>query len=351
MAKVGEEEIVVQAPKLYADEVATLADDCMDLWLSKNDRRYIINRLANDLAAGGGVREIVKAYGEQIKDGRAPAGTYAPTALLKTTAYEYFRGFGSQFKWDIELDIHQMILSLLGAGLSKVGRVNVGAQWASVYLIPSQAANVKVLKGLSFFFRKFKRSLEIPESVKALMAAYVAFKAGDLSDLYGEELVVVESGNRATLFRREGVSSWGFVRALEVLTSRSGQPDAAKGWVLATLGAIMDVYACCFDIQGCEKIVACIEEFSQRALGYVSTGSPDYQYMAVSHVARVEEELKEGEEGRRAIGIAARALKERSDRCREMGDGEVKKMVLEGLSGLRSLASRLPPVTKEELGL
>jgi len=283
--------ITVENLDSYCNHLIALAKRGMRLWFSGNDKR-ILSRVRDTIRANDfTLNELVKAYTTQIRRGGVntiegyESEKFSATSILKTTLYEYGRGYGVSFKERVELSINQLILSLLGASVSKIGEVRTKQESLSVYLLPFRGQDIVSYCGYVDHLRRIP--VDTPYSVKCLHLALKALDVGDASDTYGVELMVSERGNRATLIDLHYASTSGLAYTLIELAGRLKTTARVKllKWCLSTL---LKSYIKCYEADDeSYRVAKVVESFCEFLLCYVNTGSLDYKYNALSVLKRI----------------------------------------------------------------
>jgi len=294
------------------NNVINNVDKSMNIFLTGNDRKYIIGRMARILGLDVSgefmpihlLEALSKVIEKSVKDVCITKDLQEEISLLnilKVNFYEYGRAYLSKPKDKFlvidKLPIFLQLLGILGILVSTVGIIrNQGIRY---YVLPPEGIPLKLppgefeemLKHFNTAYKILKNYYDMPRSILTTRLAMELINAGCEDDRIVAELVgIQESGKRATVVSVEPISTEGLIQII-----RASIIDEKNVKELATkLGLLIDV-----GLQslregpvGGDKTGTIVLRLTSDLLMYARTKSLDSLYSATSILERSKEYIK-----------------------------------------------------------
>jgi hypothetical protein len=294
------------------NNVINNVDKSMNIFLTGNDRKYIIGRMARILGLDVSgefmpihlLEALSKVIEKSVKDVCITKDLQEEISLLnilKVNFYEYGRAYLSKPKDKFlvidKLPIFLQLLGILGILVSTVGIIrNQGIRY---YVLPPEGIPLKLppgefeemLKHFNTAYKILKNYYDMPRSILTTRLAMELINAGCEDDRIVAELVgIQESGKRATVVSVEPISTEGLIQII-----RASIIDEKNVKELATkLGLLIDV-----GLQslregpvGGDKTGTIVLRLTSDLLMYARTKSLDSLYLATSILERSKEYIK-----------------------------------------------------------
>jgi|GEM_PF-1819597 len=283
----------------------------MDIFLTGNDVRYVMSKIAKLLGLGVSGRPrpvdlleaLSKVIESNVKSGCLTKDLCEEITVLnifKANFYEYGRTYLSKprdrfLKID-KLPIFVQLLGIAGILISTVGIIR--EEGIRYYIFTPEGVPLKlppakskeIIDHFNTAYRILKNYYDVPRSVLTVKLAMELINAGCEEDVIIAELVgVQESGNRATVISVEPISTEGLIQL--VRTSITNRNDMKT---LATmLGELIDIGL--RSLRGRadgDKTGNLVLRLSSDLLIYARTRSLDALYSAVSMLGRTKEYVR-----------------------------------------------------------
>lgn len=294
------------------NNVINNVDKSMNIFITGNDRKYIIGRMARILGLDVSgefmpihlLEALSKVIEKSVKDVCITKDLQEEISLLnilKVNFYEYGRAYLSKPKDKFlvidKLPIFLQLLGILGILVSTVGIIrNQGIRY---YVLPPEGIPLKLppgefeemLKHFNTAYKILKNYYDMPRSILTTRLAMELINAGCEDDRIVAELVgIQESGKRATVVSVEPISTEGLIQII-----RASIIDEKNVKELATkLGLLIDV-----GLQslregpvGGDKTGTIVLRLTSDLLMYARTKSLDSLYSATSILERSKEYIK-----------------------------------------------------------
>jgi len=294
------------------NNVINNVDKGMDIFLTGNDRNYIIGRMARILGLDVSgefmpihlLEALSKVIEKSVKDVCITKDLQEEISLLnilKVNFYEYGRAYLSKPKDKFlvidKLPIFLQLLGILGILVSTVGIIrNQGIRY---YVLPPEGIPLKLppgefeemLKHFNTAYKILKNYYDMPRSILTTRLAMELINAGCEDDRIIAELVgIQESGKRATAVSVEPISTEGLIQII-----RTSIIDEKNVKELATkLGLLIDVglQSLREGLVGGDKTGTIVLRLTSDLLMYARTKSLDSLYSAISILERSKEYIK-----------------------------------------------------------
>ena len=294
------------------NNVINNVDKGMDIFLTGNDRNYIIGRMARILGLDVSgefmpihlLQALSKVIEKSVKDVCITKDLQEEISLLnilKVNFYEYGRAYLSKPKDKFlvidKLPIFLQLLGILGILVSTVGIIrNQGIRY---YVLPPEGIPLKLppgefeemLKHFNTAYKILKNYYDMPRSILTTRLAMELINAGCEDDRIIAELVgIQESGKRATAVSVEPISTEGLIQII-----RTSIIDEKNVKELATkLGLLIDVglQSLREGLVGGDKTGTIVLRLTSDLLMYARTKSLDSLYSAISILERSKEYIK-----------------------------------------------------------
>jgi len=295
------------------NNVINNVDKGMNIFLTGNDRKYIIGRMARILGLDVSgefmpihlLEALSKVIEKSVKDVCITKDLQEEISLLnilKVNFYEYGRAYLSKPKDKFlvidKLPIFLQLLGILGILVSTVGIIrNQGIRY---YVLPPEGIPLKLppgefeemLKHFNTAYKILKNYYDMPRSILTTRLAMELINAGCEDDRIVAELVgIQESGKRATVVSVEPISTEGLIQII-----RASIIDEKNVKELATkLGLLIDV-----GLQslregpvGGDKTGTIVLRLTSDLLMYARTKSLDSLYSSISILERSKEYIRQ----------------------------------------------------------
>jgi len=282
----------------------------MDIFLTGNDRTYVMSKIAKLLGLGVSGRSkpvdlleaLSKVIESNVKSGCLTKDLCEEITVLnifKANFYEYGRTYLSKprdkfLKID-KLPIFIQLLGIAGILISTVGTIR--EQGIRYYIFTPEGIPLKlpptkskeIIDHFNTAYRILKNYYDMPRSVLTVRLAMELINAGCEEDVVIAELVGVQENRRATVISVEPISTEGLIQL--VRTSITNRDDMKT---LATmLGELIDIGL--RSLRGRangDKTGSLILRLSSDLLIYARTRSLDALYSAISILGRTKEYVR-----------------------------------------------------------
>ncbi|MCC6022835.1 MAG: hypothetical protein LM560_07010 [Desulfurococcaceae archaeon] len=297
------------------NNVINNVDKGMNIFLTGNDRKYIIGRMARILGLDVSgesmpihlLQALSKVIEKSVKDVCITKDLQEEISLLnilKVNFYEYGRAYLSKpkdkFLMIDKLPIFLQLLGILGILVSTVGIIkNQGIRY---YVLPPEGIPLKLppgeleemLKHFNTAYKILKNYYDMPRSILITRLAMELINTGCEDDRIIAELIGIQEGGkratRATVVSVEPISTEGLIQII-----RTSIIDEKNVKELATkLGLLIDVglQSLREGLVSGDKTGTIVLRLTSDLLMYARTKSLDSLYSAISILERSKEYIK-----------------------------------------------------------